>query len=854
MTMKVNYDAATNHALFHADENSKVASKSLIKIASGIKINSVSENPASFSISESMKVKLRALEQDNQNVQNGSSILSVAEGGIANQIDLLRIIRARVVDATNDSHTYEDRQTIQKEINALYDEIESIAYQTQYKSIRPLIGNSKMFMPTLDTDYESSLNLIPDNYDILDDVTGPFDIFSEYAISPTPLEKIANYIPKVMSMDFSGYNNASELNNVGFKVGSTTYVLTDDTSKNYRGANSEININGCTSVRDVMNKIKNKFGSNATIDGTKVNIVTTSIGRASGPDEIVTSVSRVPHTGPGAGISGTTSGGVTNDTGDVDIPPAAHATLTVDLSEVASNSGFKFNGTNFRVIDEGDTTVGTVNRTLTKGKNSTGSTGDFNYTFDGGSLTFTSKIASARYNGYSITDGYTYYTDDGPTSTTVYTAYSEFGGDIATVHESSPAAWKLDVSNMSVDEFSKKYAGKTLQFGNAYYKFYDSTLAPKVEGLAEDSGSREYQRNQKQIDIDTLRQVVKNGTSLAQALKTKTDLKSNSAVKVDGDSLIFTNNSDSTAANIVTETIRRYDIDFSPLEGNVRIPKSLYGKGFRAYCATDDKEWFNFVFTDGTNNYTSNEPNIKSINIDVSRVRTVNDLVHAIYEQSNEILSENNPDTKYNHHMRVAADFDNNIITVYDHRRFNVKGAPYVYQELGAKIADGVLFDNMEYMSGKDFFVRDFVIQDTDTADMNIRIKIPQMTLDKIFNDLPYTNTTIYDYSVTDKNNCYDLLGTKKNPGILDMGLKYMLEAAALVGAQNKRLQYSAENITSDATNVTAANSVLNDTDIAREMTKYAKHNILTRASQTMLAQANQSRSRVISLLTDEQT
>ena len=40
--------------------------------------------------------------------------------------------------------------------------------------------------------------------------------------------------------------------------------------------------------------------------------------------------------------------------------------------------------------------------------------------------------------------------------------------------------------------------------------------------------------------------------------------------------------------------------------------------------------------------------------------------------------------------------------------------------------------------------------------------------------------------------------------------------------------------------NTTAAESCISDTDMAKEMRSYTKHNILVQAAQAMLAQANQ--------------
>jgi flagellin len=49
--------------------------------------------------------------------------------------------------------------------------------------------------------------------------------------------------------------------------------------------------------------------------------------------------------------------------------------------------------------------------------------------------------------------------------------------------------------------------------------------------------------------------------------------------------------------------------------------------------------------------------------------------------------------------------------------------------------------------------------------------------------------------------------------------------------------------------NLTASDSRIRDTDMTVEMVEFTKSNILTQASQAMLAQANQLPARVIQLL-----
>jgi len=75
------------------------------------------------------------------------------------------------------------------------------------------------------------------------------------------------------------------------------------------------------------------------------------------------------------------------------------------------------------------------------------------------------------------------------------------------------------------------------------------------------------------------------------------------------------------------------------------------------------------------------------------------------------------------------------------------------------------------------------------------------------------------------------------------------LDAATLIGAQNKRLQQTDDNIINAQENTIASESTIRDADMAKEMTGYAKASILSQTSQSMLAQANQSASQVLSLL-----
>lgn len=68
-------------------------------------------------------------------------------------------------------------------------------------------------------------------------------------------------------------------------------------------------------------------------------------------------------------------------------------------------------------------------------------------------------------------------------------------------------------------------------------------------------------------------------------------------------------------------------------------------------------------------------------------------------------------------------------------------------------------------------------------------------------------------------------------------------------GAVQNRLEHTINNLDNIVENTTASESLIRDTDIAAEMVEYTNNNILAQTGHSMLAQANQSRQNILSLL-----
>ena len=71
----------------------------------------------------------------------------------------------------------------------------------------------------------------------------------------------------------------------------------------------------------------------------------------------------------------------------------------------------------------------------------------------------------------------------------------------------------------------------------------------------------------------------------------------------------------------------------------------------------------------------------------------------------------------------------------------------------------------------------------------------------------------------------------------------------ASLGAIQNRLEHTINNLDNIVENTTSAESAIRDTDMATQMVEYSNNNILAQAGQSMLAQANQATSGVLSLL-----
>ena len=130
MTMVIKNNMAAQMTLGELNKNNNKLSKTLKKVASGMKINGAADDASGYAISERMRVQVRGLNQDIDNTQNAISMMKTAEGAISSTVEILKTMKEKAINAANDTNTDTDRAIIQKELDQSIDQVDDNASAT----------------------------------------------------------------------------------------------------------------------------------------------------------------------------------------------------------------------------------------------------------------------------------------------------------------------------------------------------------------------------------------------------------------------------------------------------------------------------------------------------------------------------------------------------------------------------------------------------------------------------------------------------------------------------------------------------------------------------------------------------
>ncbi len=122
-------------ALQNVDILSRISDKIArhqLRLATGKRINSPSEDPAGYMLSRGLEARKRGLQVALDNVSNAQNILDVAEGAYSNIMDILQTIKEKATQAADGSLNSTQRSAINGQVSALITEIDDIVDNTTF--------------------------------------------------------------------------------------------------------------------------------------------------------------------------------------------------------------------------------------------------------------------------------------------------------------------------------------------------------------------------------------------------------------------------------------------------------------------------------------------------------------------------------------------------------------------------------------------------------------------------------------------------------------------------------------------------------------------------------------------------
>ena len=124
------------------DRVNKLRSQTLLRLSTGKRVNSVSDDPVDFSIASKLKSKIAGLTQALDNVAEGLTIFDLVEGAYENIMDNLIEIKSLATQASNAVLSSTARQNIGDQIEQLGSDINDLAKSTTYNSVSLLDGTN----------------------------------------------------------------------------------------------------------------------------------------------------------------------------------------------------------------------------------------------------------------------------------------------------------------------------------------------------------------------------------------------------------------------------------------------------------------------------------------------------------------------------------------------------------------------------------------------------------------------------------------------------------------------------------------------------------------------------------------
>lgn len=145
MALYIHTNTVTQKTERHLSNVQRSLSSTLAKVASGARVNQAADDAAGLAVSENLDANARSSKQAMRNINDGISLLSVAESGTATVQNVVKRMRELAVMSSSETLASTERSYIQNEFNSLVEEVDDLANNTLFGDLHLIDGRRATF-------------------------------------------------------------------------------------------------------------------------------------------------------------------------------------------------------------------------------------------------------------------------------------------------------------------------------------------------------------------------------------------------------------------------------------------------------------------------------------------------------------------------------------------------------------------------------------------------------------------------------------------------------------------------------------------------------------------------------------
>jgi len=133
-------NVSSQQAQRHVQTTQFGLNESLQRLSSGYRINSARDDAAGLGVSERLRAQVRGMGMAARNAQDGYNIVQAAEGSLGEITSILQRMRELSVQSASDNLTTVEQGYLDKEFQALLQEVDRLSNATKYNGQKLLDG------------------------------------------------------------------------------------------------------------------------------------------------------------------------------------------------------------------------------------------------------------------------------------------------------------------------------------------------------------------------------------------------------------------------------------------------------------------------------------------------------------------------------------------------------------------------------------------------------------------------------------------------------------------------------------------------------------------------------------------